>query len=116
MTDPADVRRPWLPAGVPIALEDTSTYAYVVVDEKVGDHMGLTVTHWPDADGYGRLRFHDQHEGLELAVSYTQLEKYLKTLDSKRRPHIGDVFAVQLSEAGWALVARGDEQELQQPI
>jgi hypothetical protein len=116
---PAEVRRPWLPKSMKgkITPENAAAFVYVVVDEKVGDHVGLTVTRWPAADGLGRLRFDDQHKGLELAVSLKKLMAELYAdLKVERPPRAGDVFAVRLSAKGWELLEKGEEMRWTDPI
>lgn len=93
--------RPWEPrirSYPELGRGDTSALRYVVVDEIVGDWVGLSVSKWPKADNRGRLTF-DLFDGPdEVGVGLGDLRSFLHganaTEDSGEPAiHIGTVFA-----------------------
>jgi hypothetical protein len=92
-----DVRRPWLPGCLAAHGLTTATVgqlSYLVVEEMVEDITVVTVSPWPAADRYGRLRFQDS--SAEVAVPTAALYAQLYRGWLSRRPRIGDVFAARL--------------------
>lgn len=93
--------RPWLPGQLRKAGYDMKTVAnltYIVVEEIVGDRVGLSLCGWPDADPEGRLRFPlatlervgvDRGDLHELVA-----RRHGKTADVDIR--IGDAFAAEV--------------------
>lgn len=123
MTGTGDVRRPWLPdllrqGGYTAA--SVGALSYVFVDEIVDDAVTLTVSRWPDADGAGRLRFHDldtrRHLGVTLAAVRAGL--YQRAVEeATRSPRVGDVFAAEMApDAAARLAATTDEAEWREPL
>lgn len=123
MTGTGEVRRPWLPdllrdAGYTVA--SVEALSYVFVDEIVDDTVTLTVSRWPDADGAGRLRFHDldarRHVGVTLPDVRAGL--YQRAVEEvTRSPRVGDVFAVQVApDAAARLAATADETEWREAL
>lgn len=114
------VRRPWLPACLAArgrTPEDVRALRYVVVDEVVGDDVGLTVSPWPAADGWGRLRFPEAGDRVEIGVSKARLVRELyRPLRRRRTPRVGDVFAVRLSPVAEDLVATGEDLRWDRPL
>lgn len=105
------VRRPWLPgclAAHGLTSATVTALSYLVVEEMVEDVTALTVSPWPAADGYGRLRFPETDVG-EVALLTAALHAQMYRGWLGRRPHIGDVFAGRIdpvtlddvSEAVW---------------
>ena len=108
--------RPWAPPSAPW-LADVEP-SYVVVDEIVGDAVGVSIHPWPLADDEGRLRFADLGDGRFCGTNRAELqalvvERRLAALPEApsvsdvalaRRPvAIGDVFAATvLSDAATA--------------
>jgi hypothetical protein len=114
-----EVRRPWVPACLAkeFTADDVGGLVYVVVDEMVGDHVGLTINPWPYADADGRLRFPDRDQAFELALSKEDLaEQLYQPLGLERSPRVGDVFALRLSERGRDLLARGEDVHWRDPV
>jgi hypothetical protein len=67
--------RPWEPPTAPgLAARMPS---YVVVDEIVGDAVGVAIHPWPLADRKGRLRFTDYGEGRFAGTSRTELQTWV---------------------------------------
>jgi hypothetical protein len=79
--------------------------AYVVVDEIVGDAVGLAIHPWPRADHEGRLRFRQAGDGRFCGVDRKELQAFLDKcregeMDEAlaRRPvTIGDVYAATVT-------------------
>lgn len=108
--------RPWAPPSAPW-LADAEP-SYVVVDEIVGEAVGVSIHPWPLADHEGRLRFVDHGDGRFCGTNRSELhrwvvERRLAALPEApsvsedalaRRPvAIGDVFAATvLSDAATA--------------
>jgi hypothetical protein len=100
--------RPWLPRSLRnkgFNQKSVAGLKYVVVDERVGDHLGLSVASWPNADDEGRLRFDvagggPERVGIKLADLLDVLEKrsVREKSDDPAQPsvRIGDVFAAEL--------------------
>jgi hypothetical protein len=91
------LRRPWLPQQlVDLGWDAASvrSLSYVVIDEAVGDDIGLTFSRWPQADERGRLRF-ELDTGVEVAFARDDLEEWLYQ-GSERHVRVGDAFAVRL--------------------
>ena len=124
--EPSETWRPWEPPSAPqLAAAELS---YVVVDEIVGDAVGLSVSAWPAADDQGRLRFADHGRGRLVGTSLNELQKWVDDkrvvratgltraaqAALKRRPiAIGDVFAAKVAED---VVAAPAETVLGPPI
>lgn len=92
----AAARRPWLPGCLSIpphrlTTADVRELSYLVVEEMVEDVSVVTVTSWPAADAYGRLRF--DGTAVEVAIPTDALYRQLYRGRLRRRPHVGDVFA-----------------------
>lgn len=117
----AAVRRPWLPPALAAVGHDQGSVgvlSYVVVDEIVDAEVTLAVADWPDADGDGRLRFHDlaarRHVVAGLAQVREQLYARARRGDEpvRRNPRIGDVFAAAVPAAAQRrLAAARDDVE-----
>ncbi|MBA3430835.1 MAG: hypothetical protein H0U16_05075 [Actinobacteria bacterium] len=108
---PPDVKpRPWLPKSLReegLKAESLSALSYIVVDELIGDSVGLSVARWPDADDRGRLRFDVIDGPEEVAVSRRELLRFLeKSIGSNGSGalagdlRIGDVFAAEVKKSG----------------
>lgn len=68
--------RPWEPPAAPeLAARRPS---YVVVDEIVGDAVGVAIHPWPLADHKGRLRFTDYGEGRFAGTSLAALQAWVE--------------------------------------
>ena len=105
--------RPWEPPAAPeLAARKPS---YVVVDEIVGDAVGVAIHPWPLADHKGRLRFTDYGEGRFAGTSRTELQTWVAehrvaALGAAATPEakalasrplaIGDVFAATTDAEG----------------
>jgi hypothetical protein len=102
--------RPWLPPSLSergLGARDVSGLHYVVVDELIGDSVGLSVSKWPDADDRGRLRFDVLSGPDEVAVNRRELLGFFETAlrpaegsERKRDLRIGDVFAAEVKKLG----------------
>ncbi|HYE77179.1 MAG TPA: hypothetical protein VEI97_04260 [bacterium] len=89
---------PWLPAPLRahgFTIETVALLRYVVVDEMVGEDVGLALWPWPVADGLGRLRFRNVDERYELGMPAQDLQRELYAGWRSRPPRIGDVFAAR---------------------
>lgn len=68
--------RPWEPPTAPALAARMPSY--VVVDEIVGDAVGVAIHPWPLADHKGRLRFTDYGEGRFAGTSRTELQTWVE--------------------------------------
>lgn len=107
----AAVRRPWLPGCLSapphrLTTADVRDLSYLVVEEMVEDVTVITVTSWPAADAWGRLRFDGAAEAAEVAIPTAALDRELYRGRISRRPRVGDVFAARVD--GDALAAALD--------
>jgi hypothetical protein len=97
----AAVRRPWLPGCLSapphrLTTADVGELSYLVVEEMVEDVTVVTVSPWPAADAYGRLRFDGAAEAAEVAILTAALYRELYRGRISRRPRVGDVFAARV--------------------
>jgi hypothetical protein len=94
--------RPWDPKHPkdPRLKADAKRLLYIVVDEIVGDWVGLSVSPWPDVDPRGRLRFRPDLGPLEVATKTDPLRKFLRSGVFPRGAtvRVGLVFAARLRE------------------
>jgi hypothetical protein len=107
----AAVRRPWLPGCLSapphrLTIADVRELSYLVVEEMVEDVTVVTVTPWPAADAYGRLRFDGAAEA-EVAVPTAALYRELYRGRFSRRPRVGDVFAGRVDRGALATASGG---------
>jgi hypothetical protein len=79
---------------------DAKRLLYIVVDEIVGDWVGLSVSPWPDADSDGRLRFRPNLGPLEVATKRDTLRDFLRSGVFPRgtKVRVGLVFAARVKE------------------
>lgn len=106
----AAVRRPWLPGCLcepphRLATADVQELSYLVVEEIVEDVAVVTVTPWPAADAYGRLRFDGAAEAAEVAIPTAALYRELYRGWYSRHPRVGDVFAARVDRDALATAA-----------
>lgn len=110
---------PWHPPSLPADL-DVTQLAYVVVEERIDDVVGVLVAAWPRVSSRGHLSFPGRPRQLEVAVDVKELQP---VLDSRRvvvhgsaqhrrvlrtrRVALGDVFASNVSRAQLDLHAAG---------
>jgi hypothetical protein len=94
--------RPWDPKHPkdPKLKADAERLLYIVVDEIVGDWVGLSVSPWPDADPAGRLRFRPDLAPLEVGTNRETLRRFLRSGVFPRRAEVkvGMVFAARVKE------------------
>ncbi len=94
--------RPWDPQNPrdPKLKDDSKKLLYIVVDEVVGDNLGLSLAPWPDADSQGRLRFDMPRGSLEIASTREDVEGFV--FGAKRRGRramtLGTVFAARVKK------------------
>jgi hypothetical protein len=72
--------RPWEPQSPlrpDLGRRNPSRLRYVVVEEVLGEQIGLSASRWPDADEKGRLRFDLSHAPQEISVARSELESFL---------------------------------------
>lgn len=94
--------RPWLPSCLSqhgLEVDDVARLTYVLVEERVGDDVGLSLLPWPAADRRGRIRFRRLEERLELGLTTEELCRQLYAGWLQRAPRIGDVFAAEADTA-----------------
>jgi hypothetical protein len=95
--------RPWDPQSPidPTLVDHSEGLVYVVVDEMVGDEVGLSVSPWPHADSDGRLRFKSGLGPVEVATTRKELIQFFRSDRSRRRRHpidVGFTFAAYLKK------------------
>lgn len=94
-----DARTPWLPAGlVDHGFDQHAVQAlsYLVVEEILDDVVIVTVSSWPAADRWGRLRF-DLESVDEFAVALAALRSQFYQGWLARDPRVGDVFGAEIA-------------------
>jgi hypothetical protein len=92
----------WAPGELPV---QPGGLSYIVLEEILGDAIGLAVSDWPEVDASGRLRFATPARlaGVDGSWLEQQLIEHRKPADIADRPlRIGDVFAVADVELGIA--------------
>jgi hypothetical protein len=97
-----------MPRDLPVSPERLS---YIVVEEMIGDAIGLSVCDWPEVDDQGRLKFVARAilVGVERGWLEEQLLEHRTPHDiAERGLRIGDVFAA----ADVELRAREEESQL----
>ena len=90
----------WAPSDLPAPPEELS---YVVVEEILGNAVGLAVSDWPEVDAHGRLRFSAPANliGVDRTWLEQELDSHRATSEIDDRPiRIGDAFAVRNVEVG----------------
>jgi hypothetical protein len=90
---------PWLPAPLKshgFTIQSVGELTYIVLDEMVGDDVGLALWPWPVADQQGRLRFRRMDERCEVGTTRKILERELYAGWRSRHPRVGDVFAARV--------------------
>lgn len=103
----AETLRPWEAPTLTRLRADQRGLTYVVVEEILGEVVGLAMYPWPAADSRGRLRFDTAQRPGEAAVSCQELCRVLREHDlafvpagkgptPDRELRVGDVFAVRI--------------------
>jgi hypothetical protein len=92
--------RPWNPKlrSEPGLDKEHARLVYIVIDETVGDWVGLSLAPWPHADERGRLRFIGTASPIEVGTEGDALLEFLKTgshFDPKAEVRIGSTFAAR---------------------
>jgi hypothetical protein len=107
VTSPGPLR-PWLAPSLSARGVDVTGLTYIVVEEIVGDVVGLSLSDWPGADPQGRLRFRVREDPIHVAVGMKTLCTFLRQhrlsvrpveegRSSRGRPlAIGTAFAAEL--------------------
>jgi hypothetical protein len=86
---------------------DQRSLTYVILEEMVGNTVGLSLYPWPAADPEGRLRFETDREPVEVAVTCEEFCGFLSKHElgfvaastgrsEDRELRSGDVFAVRI--------------------
>jgi hypothetical protein len=93
--------RPWDPKH-PQAKELVNEYdrlVYFVIDEIVEDWVDLSISLWPHADAYGRLRFLDPKGAVDLGTTRKQLRRFLGYRNRRSRElRVGQSFASRVKD------------------
>lgn len=103
---------PWLPAPLKahgFTVETVQELTYIVLDEMVGEDVGLALWPWPVADTEGRLRFRRIDERCEVGMTTEDLQRELYAGWRARQPRVGDVFAARADDKALDEVRSGDE-------
>jgi hypothetical protein len=104
---PAESLRSWKAPSLTTQGVDQRSLTYVIVEEMVGDTVGLSLYPWPAADSEGRLRFETDRQPTEVAVTCEELCGFLHRHElgfvaigtgrpEDRELRAGDVFAVRI--------------------
>jgi hypothetical protein len=103
--------RPWRPEPLTAAEAADESLRYVLVEEVVGDSIGLLVARWPRAGEDGLPVFADPEEDVEAGADRGALQRYVNAHrapqpgpaedELRRRPlALGDVFAARVDAQG----------------
>ena len=115
--------RPWRPPSLKGIRVDFRKVWYVLVEEMVGDSIGLRVSPWPGTDEAALPVFADPEEDLEIGAALTDLQGRLDRLrraprgperqaarELRYRPvSLGDVFAAHVDRRHLLVAASSDE-------
>lgn len=105
--------RPWKAPALVDRGVDLEGLTYMVVDEIVGDTVGVSLSPWPAADPAGRLRFRVEEDPVHVGVDIHTLCDFLRhergmefvpisrspTEETRRELRIGTVFAAEIKKA-----------------
>jgi hypothetical protein len=124
--------RPWLPGNLydlNLTMKDVEALTYIVVDEIVGDSVGLSLSPWPSADSKGRLRFDIPDGPTEVGVNIEAFCRFLRRsghrfasrppkVDERVRRYlrVGDAFGARLSVAFPEVWTEPLDQWVDQPV
>jgi hypothetical protein len=100
-TDAGGRRRPWDPGQ--LRTWPQGQYSYIVVEEIIGDSIGLSVCAWPEVDEYGRPNFTQPSALVRVEREWVerQLAEHREPRDvADRALRIGDAFAIADIELG----------------
>jgi len=101
--------QPWRPEPLTAAEAADASLHYVLVEEVVGDSVGLLVARWPRAAEDGLPVFHNPEEDVEVGADRDTLQRYVNAHraprpgpaqdELRRRPlALGDVFAARVDD------------------
>jgi hypothetical protein len=123
LPQPARRRRlpaaPWCPPPLTAADVDDEALHYVVIEEMVGDSVGLLVAAWPRAAEDGLPVFRDPEQDVEVGADRDALQRHVESHrqpqpevpravrdELRRRPlALGDVFAARVDAGALAQAA-----------
>jgi hypothetical protein len=111
---------PWCPPPLTRADAEDEALRYVIVEETVGDSLGLLVAAWPRAGADGLPAFADPEQDVEVGADRATLQRHV---DRLRRPQrglpratsaalrrrtlaLGDVFAAHVDAAALEAATR----------
>lgn len=104
--DHTDTFEPWRPPA--LKRKNREEFRYLLIDELVGDTLGLSLSPWPSVDEVGRVRFHGEPLllGANADAFKRLLDKHRRPRQLRRRPlRIGDAFAVRVNDEALARLA-----------